>query len=630
MRKMGMECLPSPTFLIFLINNGVKMEKILNIFATFAVFILTISCQRSQIEDFIEKNPSAEIYIKNGSKLIQGKEYEIKFKIYEIKSKKYFVDIFYRFVKNNFVSVKTYPLTQVDTNIFAFKIRIPENLSSFSLSPGGEYSNVKCSYRFILPVYRNDEELEYGAASILMNKSKPDRYLDYFYYERAKHPENLDIFCSRWNYEFWKKIANFDSIRDQIKYLETNYSKHPDLPLIQLIGYTLVFDTSKVFKIIPNIIKHRKQSNLLSQTTSSILKSILYKNMDFRPDLCKELISHFVHYNPFSDFTWSLIVSGAFYIKKVVDSMVAISTLNKLLNVQTDSIYLQLNKLWVLRTFFLKDSANEIEHLIDKLTNIAYDYHKTNRFYLEGKDPFHIFYTSYGLLPSPISVWAIQTKQYEKGIMYLKKLETLFQPGSTNLGLLYLSIADVYRNMPQKDSALKYYYLANLLFPAKHFVERGIMQITKSKNIKNTLRKLSKLYPNIEIRYTDIPLVKYIDGTEENLNNLKFSKLFIFFDLTCKSCFELIDDLQEKLNSLQAKGVKFYFVSYESPDKLLKQKLYSIFGSKVISNSYDFVSFFNNGILETPMWFALDSKNKLISKGSGYSTNSVTWDQLFK
>ncbi len=293
------------------------------------LFFLILSClsfsscsHNNKSQDYVYKN----ITIKNGEKLVQGKEYEVICRIDNPGNKQYSLEIYYQQAKINEFQEKVYRLNKKDSNHFSTKITILPNTSWLGIyiymSPGDEIGRTQ-----LIPVYKNKKELEYDANNVLLYSADKSSYLKYFYNERNTYSDNLSIYATRWYYELRDNLINKDTIQNQIQYLEKNYSTNPALPLLQLIAYTINFDKKKIDEAIQNIPKVKFDKSLCNWELSSLLNDILFGNDSLHPEQTRLIREQLIQNNPYSFYTHSLINMGVLWNNKNIDSNISINVL---------------------------------------------------------------------------------------------------------------------------------------------------------------------------------------------------------------------------------------------------------------------------------------------------------------
>ncbi|HPD34328.1 MAG TPA: hypothetical protein PKV40_08295, partial [Candidatus Kapabacteria bacterium] len=298
------------------------------------LFFLILSClsfsscsHNNKSQDYVYKN----ITIKNGEKLVQGKEYEVNYRIDHPSNKQYSISVQYQQEKINNFQILSYKLDKIDSIHFAAKIKILPNTSFMTFSlylPKGELIDISKK----IPVYKNSNQLEYGANGALLTNADKSSYLKYFYDERKLYPDNLAIYATRWYYEIGAQLINKDSVLDQIQYLEKNYNAHTTLPLLQIIAYTINYDKTKIDEAIQNIPKVKFDKSLCNWELSSLLNDILFGNDSLHPEQTRLIREQLIQNNPYSFYTHSLINMGVLWNNKNIDSNISINVINKVID----------------------------------------------------------------------------------------------------------------------------------------------------------------------------------------------------------------------------------------------------------------------------------------------------------
>lgn len=605
------------------------MRNILNILVILCLFI---SCNNQEIK--ISDYQHGNLIIKNGEKLIQGEEYDVILNTAGLAGNEFYVDIYYNLEKDNKFKYKTIPLKKIDEKIYKGRIKILPNTSWIYLHFSGPKQNLDCSYSFQLPVYKNENEFEYAACSAILKNAKKNTYLKYFYLERMLYPDNIAIFATRWSYETKNDLINNDSVEAQIKFLEKHYPSHQALPLLKLIAYSYLQDIDGIMLSCSEIIKNVRYTNALSNwELSGFLSNTLNSNYEKFPSMINKILEVLLDNNPQSHFTKSMIMSGFLKRKENFNQKIILNAINKLAEEQNQKPTLLIQKGITLSKYFLPDSSKEVAEIIEHLIKIYRDYSLTNSLYREGNDSFHAFFMGAGLIQSIIYEWAIKTKEYQKGIDYLKLNLDNFEINNINKGVSYQQISDLFDLSNQKDSALKYltFNYSFFLVPSKDYLLNKFKKILNirdenqlSKNILELQNKykLSKLYLS-----KNFPLIKFIDGTSLDILDINTPKFFIFFNLQCSPCKDLFNDILRQIQYL--KNYKFTFVLI-SPDKTEKLKKFSIYDSletKIVSNFDDIVKYFNVGY-SAPQFILVREDNSIVGKFFGYKKGSLNWEDI--
>ncbi|HPD34501.1 MAG TPA: hypothetical protein PKV40_09180, partial [Candidatus Kapabacteria bacterium] len=197
--------------------------------------------------------------------------------------------------------------------------------------------------------------------------------------------------------------------------------------------------------------------------------------------------------------------------------------------------------------------------------------------------------------------------------------------------ITYDMISDFYLKENKKDSAIKYLYYAYYLFPGKPILlDRlnkmmyGNKKVSREKLVAELKAKYQ--FPAIYLN-ADTPNIVYADGSQVNLLKINKPKLFIFFNLRCSICEDLMEDF---LNSnLNKNDVFVVLISPDDINSLMNFKFYEFFNTKIVANAFDLIKYFDVGFA-APQYIAISSDNRILSKGDGYMKGTVDWAYLFK
>ncbi|HAW08023.1 MAG TPA: hypothetical protein DCW42_02470 [Bacteroidetes bacterium] len=591
-------------------------------------FFTNCSEPQKQSKDYSYKN----MVIKNGQKLIQGKEYEVIYQIDNPESDEYSVEVYYQQEKINEFPSKVFKLKKIDSVHYSGKIKILPNTSWIVI-----YLNLPHEWRDRspeIPVYKNSEVLEYGANTALMKNANIDSYLKYFYDEREKYPQNIAIYASRWSFEMQMKILNRDSVHSQIQYLEKQYPNNGALCLLQIIAYTINYNKTNKAKLDSAIDKVqfvKSETALNNWELSGLLNDVLSGNDSLHPNLTKKIKEQLIINNPFSFFTNTLISHTTLW--NDIDSNIAINVINTVINHRPNIVYYNITKGYILSKYFLPDSINELNKTIDLLNNALEKYYNNNNdLFYSGSDPFHRLYIGRGLVQSIILKKAENTGNYTEAIDFFKNSIKYFEPTSNNVGMTYDMISELYLKANQKDSAIKYLYYAYYLFPGRtdllnrlNTLVYGKKEVKGDKVIKELREKYK--FPQVYLN-ANAPAIIYADGSKIDLLKLDKPKLIIFFNLRCGICEDLMIDY---INS-QMQNKKDIYVVIISPDEinsLKNYKFYELLNAKIVANAIDLIKYFNVGFT-APKYIAISRDNRILSKGDGYQKGSIDWNALFK
>lgn len=603
------------------------MKKIL----TFTIPIILFFFSGCKNEDKDVKNKF--IWIKDGQQLTQGKTYNVVFNVSGIDGKEFYSDVVFNYSRKGFFDYKTFKLTKVDNKHYNFQLTIPDSVCQVTIFLSTEKEKL-CSHAIWLPVYTEKGVLEFAASDVILEDYSNARdYLNIFYYERWLHPTNLGIYVSRWQFEKKNKLLDFDSIRKQLKDLELHSPHLKDLPILQLIGYSIIFDTAEVFKAAQKILKSQIFSPMLNNYgVSSLLNTIFEQNFEKSIDLIKKLRSNLCENNPFSNFAEVVLRnrSSVYNQQNYIDSTVAINVVNKRLKYCSDSNSFKYTKLRILSRYFMPDSSLAFETLLKDVLTLSYNYSK-NDLHSQGKDPFFIFKIAPGLIPYSVYQYASTTGKYLEGCKYLKEMaEKLFQDRAVNQGIAYLSMANLYSKAgaKYKDSSLKYFYLASELFPDKRKVQKEAKEIFKTNNVDLIIKRAKAKFSFVEVAFANLPIIKYFDGTQVDINKEKSFKLFVYFNTSCGSCEDLFNDIAKFKESLKSDSIKVFILSSEPLNKISRHYAYMILKTKPITNTGEVLFYFGFGT-GAPQWIAISKDNKLLAKSDGYAKGSVDWAKLF-
>jgi len=615
----------SAPILFFLSNNqGEKMKKIFIVILLFSIFS---SCKKNfEPKDFVYKDI---LIIKNGSKLIQGKEYEIIWNTKGLNSNKFFTDIVFHFEKEGTYQYKVIKLREKDSTHYSGIIHIPFNASEIWIDLSTSYSTLSCPYSVRLPVFRDENTPEYGANGVLLMNSDKNNYLNFFYSERKLYPQNYSIFVQRWMYELNKNIFVKDSILAQLKELE----KHPNSPevqIIRLIGNSIVMNYSYHTEILEDLANRLKFTPVLNNIeVSSTLSQMLPKNFEKDSLNIKKLIENSIRYNPYSHFAKCIINHGTIFDKRIVNPKTALLFLNKL--IQKDSSYeLLLRKTFLLSIHFRTDSVDELNKLFWKLKKAYDDYLVDDETYFKLQDCGHSFFISNGYYPNIIRDLAFTTKNYDLYIETLKEMAPKIYGNLFAKGLYYYALGEIYEKINQVDSALKYYYYAQYSLAAPTRFYKKFMDLTKGKmpkDYKAITKILYRKYGSPLIKISgNLPTIEFTNGEKVILDNTKDPKMFIFFSTNCGICEVIFKELSKVRNYLTKKKVKMYFISNEPTKQLENLWIYDYFGTKVVANTREIKNFLGIGD-EVPQVLLVNSNNYIVNWINGYYEGNINWEK---
>jgi hypothetical protein len=596
----------------------------------FLIIIITLSfagcSNNNETKDYIYKN----IRIKNGQKLIEGKEYEVIYKIGNPIDTQFSLDVYYQQEEINNYTEVVYKFEKIDSVHYTTKIKILPNTSWITMFVYIPYGDEM--YRStMIPIYKNDHQLSFGANIPLLKYADTSTYLKYFYNERQSYPDNLGIYATRWYYELSWRIINKDSVLNQIQYLEANYNKNTALPLLQLIAYTINYDKSKIDIAIKNIHKVKSERALNNWELTSLLNDVLFGNDSLHSDLTKYIREQLILNNPSSFYTSSEIRGGTIWDNKRIDSTIAIDVINKVIEKRPNIIYYNTPKGIILSKYFLPDSLASLNKTLDLLNNALEEYYNGNyELHFSGKDPNYKMFVTRGLIQSIVYNKAIKLKKYDGAINYFKNSLKNFDPTSNNRAMTYDKIGELYLEENNKDSAIKYYYYAYHILPKPHLLEKLNKIMYNNKRIEG-----EKLIKELEAKYQvpaiylneKAPKIVYADNSQVNLLNLSKPKLLIFFNLRCSICKDLMVDY---LNSnIDGDDVFVALISPDDINSLKNFKFYELFNTKIIANAFEIIKYFDVGF-GAPQYIVISSDNRIISKGDGYMKGSIDWAYLFK
>lgn len=593
------------------------------------VFLLLISCENKFEGNFTY---GGLIFIKNGYKLIQGKEYEIIWNVSNLNSKHFYMDVVYFFEKDGYSCDTVIKLYQEDSISFKGKIFIPPKASWIYLSLSTPFENLSCPYSVRLPVYLNENKLEYGANTVALLNSKKENYLKFFFDERKTYPENYSIFVVRWLFELENNILDKDTINYQLKELE-RAEDSPTIDIIKLIGYSMVMDYSKHELILKKLAYNLKFTPVLNNwEVSGVFVNMLKANYDKFPKLISKIIENICKYNPFSHTFYSLVTNGILTRKQIIDPKIAIDALNKSLSRDT-SYPLLLTKACILSiNDSIKDSILQIDKLINLLIQKYQLYFENEDAYFLLQDNFHSLYNGIGLLPSSIRILANSTKKYLFYADLMRRVGDKVENNFGTKGLFYLEAGTLFEKNNNRDSALKYYFYSYIFLknvfnePYKKLLK--LLGINNQEKFKSYLKILERKFSFPRTKFSSkFPLeVEYINGKRENITQIMYPKIIIFFSLHCTACEYLFKDLEKVKDFIKKKNVRLFFVSLDNPAKLKNHWIYSSFEVECINNPIHLRNVLKVGN-DVPQILLFNSDNSLANIISGYG-EKLDWYKL--
>ena len=603
----------------------------------FSFLILIFGCKQSEtIDDFTTEI----LFIKGGSQLIQGKQYEFVYDLKEFKNQKFFLDAIFAFTDGK-ILYQTFRLLPKGSNKFSCNIKIPPNCSYafFTLSDTiGPLSTCEpFTYKF--EIYKSKNLIEYGGVELVFRRLNPDKYLDFFYKFRSSNPNNISIYATRWVYEIDNKIENWDSIYNQIKFLEGKYSNRPELPLLQLIAYTYLQRRDGIQKSLRNILeKVEFLQELNFPQLGGVVANILRINAEKEPKLIKDCFNKLLKYNPYSQFALTCLNHNVLIKRNLVDSNIAIGVVNKMLSFNKSlKLALTLQKARIL-TFCFNDSLKIVENLINEILNYYKLCSVSDSLYENGFDFAHIFRNQIGLFPTVVGNWARFTKKYMEGVQYLKETLPLIPSTHQIRGFVCYDIAQLYFDLGFRDSSLKYYIYAYKLIPkdAEYYKDKAKEKISEliSNHSKSSFEKvISKYLPRLQYVDKYSPNIVFNDGEVFKMSLPGQNKLIVFFDLNCGSCLEFFESIEKNIDIIKSKRIKILLVTPNDYEKVKENpkyyRYYSIFQTGFIKNWQDLVDYFHVPRLY-PIIIAVGKNNEIIFRTDGLPNKPLDWSSLFK
>lgn len=593
---------------------------------TILALLFSCSCKEEMVKDYIRE----KVVIKKGEKLIQGQEYEIIFTLNAELNEQINAEIYYqKYLDKEAYSESIIKLQKIDNFHYKGKFRILPNTSWISLSfhQPRQLLISESSTKILLPVYKNNDKLEYGAREVLLQNSNIENYKKIFFEELNENPNNTAIYANRWLYELERRILNKDTVKSQIKFLESNKIKNEILPLLQIIAYTITNDYVKLNEVIDNVDQVKNSIYLNNWDLGGLLTNILYDDDSENRKQKFLVLEKLVRNNPISFFTRTQINAG---IIKQINPFIAIEVLNKVISNYPEIYYFNITKGLILSRFFLPDSLKAAKEIEKFLIDIIKEYMNNNNIYYSGHDPHHALFLGRGLISSISYEISKSTKDYIKTIEYLKFTLGYYEPTSNNTAMTYDMLSELYQSSHQSDSAIKYLYYAYSLYPGKPGLKDRVISLinnktnqTKIKNIMDAKRKFD--FP-VSYLNKEVPEIKYVDNTSENLLKIKTPKIIIFFTLNCSSCRDLILDIAKYISEQDSKKVFVALIAPENVTNLKKCGYYNYLNSKIITNSQELMRYFGLGNF-APQFVIISSDNRVISKNDGFNKN-YEWGKL--
>lgn len=591
------------------------------------VFLL-ICCEKSTPpRDYNYKNL---LVIKNGIKLIQGKNYEIIWNVEGLNSDIFFSNIIFHFERNGNFQTKVIKLSRLDSIHFKGTISIPPKTSSVFIGLSTPYSSLSCPYSIRLPVYINEYVPEYGANSVLLLNSNKSEYLKFFYQERWLYPENYSIFVSKWLFELDNKIFSKDSIqRDLMELNELSYS--PDILIVKLIGNSILMNYSHHKEIIKDLSQNLKFSSCLNNwETADILFKMLKENIYKDSVNIKNLIDSIIKYNPYSHFVNSLISGGSISDKRIVNPTTAIKVLNKL-NKSNLNYFFLLKKAFILASNYHFDSTKTLNEIVEIIHKSFINYFKDDEYYYKIQDFYHTFLKASSYLPYIYKQLAFATNRYSDISEYLKDFINIPYTNLVSKGIFYLSLGEIYEKMNLKDSALKYIFYSYSTIPNSPFLKEKLSRLIKDGKKSIFYQKLALLkqkygFPMSKIG-PDFPLFEYLDGRKEDITKWNGPKILVFFSVNCNSCEILFATLAKFKDLLETKKARLLILSSDEFSKLQNLNIYKFWNARIVANSRQFKNYFGMDD-NVPQIIFINSDNFIVNWFNGLPDYQFNWSEI--